>query len=138
MLNSGYYKRYRMEIQLGKLPPVPWLGYGFSWLAWDEDYLASHAEVKCRSFWGEMDTQIFPNLGYSDGCLQLMRAIRQRPGFCPAATWLIAAPEGPVASVQGVRDDSGFGAIQNLGVLPEYRRMGLGGCAAQGPARFPL
>ena len=29
-------------------------------------------------------------------------------------------------TVQGVRDSSGFGAIQNLGVVQEHRRCGLG------------
>jgi ribosomal protein S18 acetylase RimI-like enzyme len=55
-----------------------------------------------------------------------MREIRRKPGFLPGATWLIACPEGYVATVQGVMDHGPIGAIQNLGVLPDYRGIGLG------------
>jgi ribosomal protein S18 acetylase RimI-like enzyme len=55
-----------------------------------------------------------------------MREIRRKPGFLPSATWLIAAPAGFVATIQGVVDREGFGAIQNVGVLPAYRGRGLG------------
>jgi len=56
----------------------------------------------------------------------LMREIRRKPGFLPGATWLIACPEGYVATVQGVMDHGPIGAIQNLGVIPSYRGIGLG------------
>src|SRR5205807_5909913 len=43
-----------------------------------------------------------------------------------AATWLISGPGGYVGTVQGVMDRGPIGAIQNLGVVPEFRGMGLG------------
>jgi ribosomal protein S18 acetylase RimI-like enzyme len=55
-----------------------------------------------------------------------MREIRRKPGFLPAATWLILAPAGYVGTVQGVADRGPIGAIQNLGVVPAYRGLGLG------------
>lgn len=123
-----YYKRYRMEARLAALPAVPALPAGFAWVAWDDTALATHAEVKYRCFRGELDASVFPNLSNRDGCLQLMRAIRGKPGFCPQATWLVAGPDGPCATVQGLGDlNSGVGAIQNLGVVHECRGLGLGG-----------
>ena len=55
-----------------------------------------------------------------------MREIRRKPGFLAGATWLIACPEGYVGTVQGVMDRGPIGAIQNLGVVPAYRGLGLG------------
>jgi ribosomal protein S18 acetylase RimI-like enzyme len=55
-----------------------------------------------------------------------MREIRRKAGFLPSATWLIACPEGYVGTVQGVTDYGPIGAIQNLGVVPSYRGIGLG------------
>jgi ribosomal protein S18 acetylase RimI-like enzyme len=67
-----------------------------------------------------------------------MIAIRNRPGFCPHATWLVVATDlsaedaatglagNCVATVQGVIDEHGHGGIQNVGVLPEFRGRGLG------------
>lgn len=39
---------------------------------------------------------------------------------------MIACPEGYVGTVQGVRDHGAIGAIQNVGVIPSYRGLGLG------------
>jgi len=55
-----------------------------------------------------------------------MREISRKPGFRPEATWLVACPGGFCGTVQGVRERSGLGAIQNLGVAPTYRGRGLG------------
>jgi ribosomal protein S18 acetylase RimI-like enzyme len=60
------------------------------------------------------------------GCYQLMTEIRRRPGFVPEATWLIGCPSGYCGTVQGVRERTGVGAIQNLGVVPAIRGRGLG------------
>lgn len=121
-----YYKRFRMEVDLdGSLPP-PELAEPFTWVAWDETLLDSHAEVKFRCFQEEIDALVFPCLGERAGCQRLMREIRRKPGFLPMATWLIACPDGFCGTVQGVMDRGPIGAIQNLGVVPEFRGKGLG------------
>jgi ribosomal protein S18 acetylase RimI-like enzyme len=121
-----YYKRYRMELDLRAFHPIIELPPGFSWLAWDRAYLASHARVKCRAFQGELDAEVFPALAHEAGCLELMTVIANQSGFCPAATWLVYGPFGPVGTVQGLFDNNRCGGIQNLGVIPEYRGLGLG------------
>lgn len=121
-----YYKRFRMEIDLdGSLTP-PVLLPPFTWTQWEESLVDQHAEVKYLSFRGEIDACVFPCLGDRHGCQRLMREIRRKPGFLSAATWLISSPDGFVGTVQGVMDRGPIGAIQNLGVVPEYRGKGLG------------
>jgi ribosomal protein S18 acetylase RimI-like enzyme len=127
MINIAYFKRFRMEIDLNDIPPASGLPEGYRWLPWDEALLAPHAEVKFRSFFEEIDAVVFPSLSTLAGCLHLMREISRKPGFRPEATWLIGGPDGPCATVQGVSDRSGLGAIQNLGVTPRHRGRGLGG-----------
>jgi ribosomal protein S18 acetylase RimI-like enzyme len=121
-----YYKRFRMEVDLdGSLPP-PVLPSSFRWVAWDESLVDHHAEVKYLSFRSEIDASVFPCLGDRHGCQRLMREIRRKPGFLAGATWLIAGVDGYVGTVQGVMDRGPIGAIQNVGVIPEYRGLGLG------------
>jgi ribosomal protein S18 acetylase RimI-like enzyme len=58
-----------------------------------------------------------------------MQEISRKDGFLPGATWLAICSEGPgefCGTVQGIRDRSGMGAIQNLGITPEHRNRGLG------------
>jgi ribosomal protein S18 acetylase RimI-like enzyme len=121
-----YFKRFRMETVVDRFLPVPPLPDGYYWLPWDDGLLDLHAEVKYHSFRGEMDTQVFPSLGSEAGCRDLMRAIRYRNGFVPGATWLVVGPDGAAGTVQGVCDCTRTGAIQNVGVVPGYRGLGLG------------
>jgi ribosomal protein S18 acetylase RimI-like enzyme len=121
-----YYKRFRMEIDLDRAITGAVLPPRFTWVPWDESLLEQHAEVKFRSFMGEVDAYVFPCLGDRYGCRRLMSEIRRKPGFLPEATWMIACPEGYVGTVQGVRDHGAIGAIQNVGVIPSYRGLGLG------------
>ena len=121
-----YYKRFRMEIDLDRAITAAVLPRPFAWVPWEESLLEQHAEVKYRSFMGEVDAYVFPCLGDRYGCRRLMSEIRRKSGFLPEATWMIACPEGYVGTVQGVRDHGAIGAIQNVGVIPSYRGMGLG------------
>src|SRR5262245_19461163 len=121
-----YYKRFRMEVDLDGLPPPPKLPAPYWWVPWEESLIDVRAEVKYHCFRRELDSLVFPCLGDAVGCQRLMREIRRKPGFLPGATWLIAAPEGYVATIQGVMDRGPIGAIQNVGVVPGYRNMGLG------------
>ncbi|HEU5116321.1 MAG TPA: N-acetyltransferase [Isosphaeraceae bacterium] len=125
-MSITYYKRYRMEVDLDDFLLPPNLRAPFSWIPWDETLLENHAEVKYLSFRSELDSHVFPCLGDRAGCLRLMREIRRKSGFLPGATWLIAGPTGHVATIQGVMDRGPIGAIQNVGVVPEFRGQGLG------------
>ncbi len=121
-----FHKRFRMEADLRALPPVPALPAGWAWVAWSDAVLDLHAAVKCRAFAGGMDASIFPSLGRPDGCVSLMKAIRRGDGFCPGSTWLVRTPDGFAGTVQGAQDEDKFGAVQNLGVVPECRGSGVG------------
>lgn len=121
-----YYKRFRMEADLDAPIATPILPEGFTWDAWREPLLDIHAEVKFLSFRDEVDSNLFPCLADRSGCQRLMREIRRKPGFLPTASWLIRCTEGYVGVVQGVVDRGEIGAIQNLGVVPNFRGLGLG------------
>ena len=103
-MDSGYFKRFRMELTLGvggfpaarasdassptemleNLPP------GYRLVPWHEGLIDAHARTKFRSFRSEIDAVVFPCLGDLEGCRRLMREIRAKGGFLPGATWLIA------------------------------------------------
>lgn len=129
-----YFKRFRMEIDLREVElSESALPAGFAWVAWDESTAERHADVKCHAFEHEVDSEVFPCLGDFIGCLRLVREIALQPTFLPAATWLIATeePSGQVldcGTIQGLAVSEHAGAIQNVGVLPEFRGRGLGRC----------
>lgn len=127
-----YFKRYRMQIELvGRDltgPPVP---AGYRFVPWGQTSPEQHAEAKYLSFRDEIDANVFPCLGEMAGCRRLMREISQKPGFLPEATWLAVCDSGetigePAGTIQGVRDRAGAGAVQNLGIVPGHRDIGLG------------
>jgi ribosomal protein S18 acetylase RimI-like enzyme len=123
----SYFKRFRMEIDLQEaLPPVPALPAGYVWVAWEDWLVDQHAEVKYQCFIEEIDAVVFNSLSNREGCRRLMREIAGKPGFKPEATWLIACTHGHCATIQGVRERSGAGAIQNVGVTAPHRGRGLG------------
>ncbi|NBP81870.1 GNAT family N-acetyltransferase [bacterium] len=128
---STYFKRFRMEADLliPRRPPV--LPEGYRLVAWNEALLDAHARTKYRSFCDEIDAVVFPCLGDLEGCRRLMREIRRKPGFLAEATWLIARVVAPsqhswCGTIQGVVDKQGTGMIQNVGVVPGHRGIGLG------------
>jgi GNAT superfamily N-acetyltransferase len=125
-MSIAYFKRFKMEIDLYDAPPAPDLPPGYSWVPWEDSLLEPHADVKFYSFQEEIDACVFPSLGSRDGCYYLMREICRKNGFLAEATWLVACPAGYCGTVQGVRERTGLGAIQNLGVMPLHRGRGLG------------
>jgi ribosomal protein S18 acetylase RimI-like enzyme len=125
-MTISYFKRFKMEAELADAPPVPTLPPGYVWVPWNDALVEAHAEAKFLCFQDEIDATVFPSLGSREGCLSLMKEIRKKHGFLPLATWLIGHADGYCATVQGVRDRTGLGAIQNLGVIPAHRGQGLG------------
>jgi ribosomal protein S18 acetylase RimI-like enzyme len=121
----SYFKRFKMEADLAAFPP-PTLPAGCTWIPWEPALLDVHAHVLYLSFVEEIDAVVFRSFGHPQGCRALMTELCRKPGFLPAATWLIADASGPVGTVQGLRDRTGLGAIQNLGVVPSHRACGLG------------
>jgi len=106
---------------------------GYRFVPWNEALVDVHARAKFRSFRDEIDAVVFPCLGSFEGCRRLMREIRNKPGFLPHATWLIACGRSPedlqwCGTIQGVAAPGGHGLIQNIGVVPGHRGLGLGTC----------
>jgi ribosomal protein S18 acetylase RimI-like enzyme len=134
-LTATYFKRYRMEADLRQCDcsetPAP---ARYRAVPWEPGLLETHAQTKYRSFSEEIDAQVFPCLGDPEGCLRLMREIAAKAGFLPEATWLAVYddPENGqpdyCGTIQGLDTQSGYGSIQNLGVVPQHRGRGLGRC----------
>jgi ribosomal protein S18 acetylase RimI-like enzyme len=121
----SYFKRYKMEVDLRELPS-PRLPEGIAFAAWNYELLDAHADILFGSFQQEIDAQVFPSLGDRQGSLSLMIEMTRKRGFLPEATWLLMGPAGACGTVQGMRERSGLGSIQNLGILPSWRGCGLG------------
>jgi ribosomal protein S18 acetylase RimI-like enzyme len=125
-MNATYFKRFKMEVDLNEVAPVPALPEFLYWVPWHDAMLDRHAETTFECFHHEMDAAVFPSLSSRHGCHALMKEIRCRPGFVAEATWLVASSSGIRGAVQGRRDRMGWGAIQNLGVAAESRGRGIG------------
>ena len=121
-----YFKRYRMDILLDEVPEPSALPAGYFWVGWTPKVLKAHADVKHRSFHGEIDATVFPSLGSYKGCLDLMRRLVRKRHFVPEATWLVATADAYCGTIQGIVDDGTVGAIQNVGVVNAHRGRGLG------------
>jgi hypothetical protein len=122
-----------MEIDLSRRPlPEPVLPSGFEWRSWHPIWSELHARAKWISFRDEMDSRLFPCLSQVAGCRRLVRDISHRWGFVPDATWLVvhtgSEPSTPAAcgTIQGCVEGWRVGAIQNIGVVPECRGLGIG------------
>ena len=123
-----------MACDLGRRPLVsPELPTGYVWVPWSPLLLNVHAEVKYRSFCNEMDADLFPSFSTLDNCRRLMDTIVSQAGFLPAVTWLIGLTPQPnsrmreyCATIQGLKHSSDTGGIQNVAVLPGFRRQGFG------------
>lgn len=120
-----YYKRYKMEIELGSFTRPSWPDE-IRCLPWKNELIESHAEALIDSFHGEMDSLLFPNLGNAIGCHCLIEEIANRKGFLPEGTWLLQASSSPCGTIQTLQERGACGAIQNVGISPSYRGRGLG------------
>lgn len=132
MSELQYFKRYRMEVRLDSTPlPSPELPEGYTWNEWNDADIERHALTKFRSFRDELDSEVFNCLGDYYGCLRLMNEISQQENFLGPATWLICwTGDGGTftdcGTIQGMATSTYLGSIQNVGVVPEHRRRGLG------------
>jgi len=122
-----------MEIDLAQLPAeLPALPPGYLWLAWHPSLLQRHAAVKYHSFHDELDSRVFPCLGDYQGCQRLMQEIARQDTFLASATWLITQDAEihrgllDCGTIQGLAQSRDVGAVQNVGVHPDHRGLGLG------------
>ncbi len=133
-----HFKRYRMMYDLN-LPVWQYqIPAGYRWQAWRTELLETHSSIKHRSFQSEVDANVFPCFSSLSSCQRLMHEITRREGFLPQATWLVYTPSYSIATtaagkeaagcgtIQGIKLDSALGSIQNLGVTPNHRGLGLG------------
>ena len=132
-MEATYFKRFRMEADLAIPRGIPALPPGYRFVSWNEAILDVHARTKYRAFRDEIDALVFPCLGSLEGCRRLMQEIREKEGFLPVATWLIACGASPAdlqwcGTIQGVIDRNRVGMIQNVGIVPGHRGLGLGSC----------
>jgi ribosomal protein S18 acetylase RimI-like enzyme len=132
-MSTTYYKRYRMEFDFRKVTvPQPRLPEGYDLVAWHNSLREVHARVKFECFRGEMDADVFDSLSDLSGCNRLMSDIASHEGFVPEATWLARfvgsdfQPPLLCGTIQGLRRSKRLGAVQNVGVVPSHRGLGLG------------
>ncbi|MCA8990397.1 MAG: GNAT family N-acetyltransferase [Planctomycetaceae bacterium] len=120
-----------LDLRLKRTPRAT-LPDGFSWVQWDNSVLLKHAAVKYACFREEPDAAIFRSLQSAEGCRRLLHDIARHRGFLPGTTWMIRRSSGEFGpatmcgTIQGIRNDSQQGAIQNVGILPGFRGLGLG------------
>jgi len=114
-----------------QLPPDFWF------VEWSDSLIETHADVLHHSFRNDLDGTIFTNFRQYKHCRRLIEMLADSPHFLPASTLLIAygKPDGIfeyVANIQGLKLADDLGAIQNVAVMPEYRRRGIGQALVQG------
>ena len=115
----------------------PQLPAGFWFANWSDSLIEPHADVLHRSFRNDSDGAVFTTFRQYNHCRCLIEMLADSPMFLPEATLLIAYgdPEGLlqyVANIQGLKLSDDVGSIQNVAVLPEYRRRGIGQALVQG------
>lgn len=137
-----FCRRLRLEIDLTRCEfAQPELAAGYRWVEWSPELLGRHAAVKHRCFETEKDGQVFPSLRSAEGCQRLMDYIATHPLFVPTATWLLVQDDAITGSVidcgtiQGLATIPDSGAIQNVGIVPEHRGLGLGRALVQAALR---
>lgn len=132
-LAMQFFRRYRMELLLARhVLPRAELPPGYRFVRWRPELADRHAAVKFESFRGELDSVVFPCLGDLISCQSLMHDISVQEGFVPEATWLITRRTLPddlsadCGTIQGLSTSQSLGAIQNVGIAPDARGLGLG------------
>ena len=130
-----------MVFDFAKTPLIePLLSSGFWFSEWSNSLIEPHADVLHRSFRNDSDGAVFTTFRQYSLCHRLIEMLVDSPMFLPEATLLIACgdPDGMfeyVANIQGLKLSDDVGAIQNVAVLPEYRRRGIGQILVLGALR---
>ena len=132
MSPSRFVKRNQMVFDFTKttLAPLP-LPPGFWMVEWSASLLEPHADVLHRSFRHDSDGAVFTTFRQYHHCCRLIEMLSKSPHFLPEATLLIAYGDPQnlfeyAANIQGLKLSDDVGAIQNVAVLPAYRRRGVG------------
>jgi ribosomal protein S18 acetylase RimI-like enzyme len=115
----------------------PQLPAGFWFAEWSASLLEPHADILHRSFRNDSDGAVFTTFRQYNHCHRLIETLVDSPHFLPETTLLIAYGDSNeifeyVANIQGLKLADDIGAIQNVAVLPEYRRRGIGQALVQG------
>ncbi|MDO5565097.1 MAG: N-acetyltransferase [Planctomycetia bacterium] len=131
MTDFEYVKRYQMVFDFRRTVLVQReLPSGFFWVPWKASLVDTHARVHFNGFRDEIDTLIFPSFTRFDAGQRLLRQITSHPDFVPGATLLIARQTNEkteyCATIQGMKHGFKTGNIQNVAVLPQWRKHGLG------------
>lgn len=139
-INIGTFTRYRMQISLDSWKcPLIQLPIGFEMAPWSTNLIHKHSEAIFRSFKDSIDAKYFVTFTQQSRCEDFMRYLVNNSGFLPSATWLLREKTGSgaarllhlpgsyklVGTIQGLINQDFIGAIQNVGILPEYRGRGL-------------
>lgn len=133
-----YVKRLLMSFDFAQTQlEKPELYNDFFWTAWRPTLTRTHAKLIHAAFSNDLDGRIFPTFKQYVACEHLVQATAAASLFVPEATWLIGrylpAPNNKgmtpfeyCAAIQCVRKKKKVGEIQNVSVLPNLRRQGLG------------
>jgi GNAT superfamily N-acetyltransferase len=126
-----YFRRFRMEFDFSERALAePDLPEGYEFSAWSVDDLDRHAQAKFLSFHEELDSMVFPCLGTFEGCQRLMLEIASQRNFLPEATWLVSRCDEhdkiECGTIQGMANSQESGSVQNIGVIPTHRGLGIG------------
>jgi len=124
-------KQMVFDFAMTALAPIPQLPEKFWFTQWSKALIEPHADVLHRSFRDDADGAVFTTFREYKQCRRLIEMLAESPMLLPEATLLIAFgdPDGMfefVANIQGLKLSNDVGAIQNVAVLPEYRRRGIG------------
>ncbi len=128
----------RIALDSWKCPLIQ-LPVGFEMAPWSTNLIYKHSEAIFRSFKDSIDAKYFVTFTQQSRCEDFMRYLVHNSGFLPSATWLLREKTGSGAArllhlpgsyklagtIQGLISPEFVGAIQNVGILPEYRGRGL-------------
>ncbi len=129
-----YVKRLQMSLDFAQTTlERPELPTGFFWKEWSTDLVKTHARLIHVAFSKDLDGRIFPTYKHYGACEHLVVATSAASFFAPYATWLIGRCSSKndkntdfCAAIQCVRKNKKEGEIQNVSVIPSFRRQGLG------------